>query len=117
MAEQVPFGDVGLASNPEPRCPCVLLLDTSASMAAIVSNSGQDIGQTTQVEGKTYRVVSGGVTRIDELNEGVRTFHTEVIADPLAAKRVEVAVITFGGMVQMVTPFVTASEFIPPTLA
>src|SRR5262249_14662821 len=33
MADQIPFGNVELASNPEPRCPCVLLVDTSASMA------------------------------------------------------------------------------------
>src|SRR5437016_40347 len=100
MAEQVPFGDVALASNPEPRCPCVLLLDTSGSMATIISGAGQDTGQTTQVEGKTYRVVSGGVTRIDQLNEGLRTYHMEVMSDQLAAKRVEVSVITFGGTVQ-----------------
>ena len=30
--EQVPFGGVEFAENPEPRCPCLLLLDTSASM-------------------------------------------------------------------------------------
>jgi len=30
--EQVPFEGVDFAENPEPRCPCLLLLDTSASM-------------------------------------------------------------------------------------
>ena len=51
MAEQQPFGDVGLASNPEPRCPCVLLLDVSGSMAEIVGNAGQDLGYTVQQDG------------------------------------------------------------------
>ena len=97
MADQVPFGDVALATNPEPRCPCVLLLDTSGSMGAIVSNTGEDTGKTTQVDGQTYRVVTGGVSRIDLLNEGLRAYQTEVISDPLAAQRVEVSVITFGG--------------------
>ena len=32
--EQIPFGASEFAENPEPRCPCLLLLDTSASMAA-----------------------------------------------------------------------------------
>ncbi|MGN6627624.1 MAG: hypothetical protein ACTHLN_13480, partial [Tepidisphaeraceae bacterium] len=32
MAEQIPFGTNDFAENPEPRCPCVLLLDTSQSM-------------------------------------------------------------------------------------
>lgn len=115
MAEQIPFGDIGLASNPEPRCPCVLLLDTSGSMAEIVSG-GQDTGQTAQVDGKTYRVVSGGVTRIDKVNEGLRAYQADVTSDPLAAQRVEVSVITFGGAVHTVSPFVTASQFTPPTL-
>ncbi len=31
--EQVPFAEAEFAENPEPRCPCLLLLDTSGSMA------------------------------------------------------------------------------------
>ena len=30
--DQVPFGNMEFAENPEPRCPCLLLLDTSESM-------------------------------------------------------------------------------------
>jgi uncharacterized protein YegL len=116
MAEQQPFADVGIASNPEPRCPCVLLLDISGSMAEIVANAGQDTGQTVQQDGKTYRVASGGTTRIDLLNEGLRAYHAELMNDTLAAQRVEVSVITFGGTVQTIVPFVTAHEFTPPTL-
>lgn len=67
--EQIPFGSDNFADNPEPRCPCVLLLDTSGSMA------GHPIRQ---------------------LNEGIKTFRNELLADPLAIKRVEIAVITFG---------------------
>src|SRR5436305_6769725 len=117
MAEQLPFGDVGLASNPEPRCPCVLLLDVSGSMAEVVTNSGKDLGYTVQQDGQTYRAVSGGVTRIDLLNEGLRTYHAELMGDTLAAQRVEVSIITFGGTVQTVCPFVSAHEFTSPTLA
>ncbi len=116
MAEQQPFADVELATNPEPRCPCVLLLDVSGSMAQIVSNSGQDLGYTVQQDGKTYRAVSGGVTRIDLLNEGVRAYQADLMGDSLAAQRVEVSVITFGGTVQTVVPFVTARQFNAPTL-
>jgi uncharacterized protein YegL len=90
MAEQMPFGDVELATNPEPRCPCVLLLDVSGSMA------GEPIAQ---------------------LNAGLQAYHADLLSDPLAAQRVEVAVITFGGIVQTVTPFQTAHHFSPPTLA
>src|ERR1700761_1323240 len=67
--EQIPFGSDNFADNPEPRCPCVLLLDTSVSMAGMP---------------------------ITQLNEGVRTFKQELMMDPLATKRVEVAVVSFG---------------------
>jgi uncharacterized protein YegL len=57
--------------NPEPRCACVLLLDTSASMTR------EDA--------------------IGELNQGIKTFADEMQEDPLARKRTEVEVISFGG--------------------
>jgi uncharacterized protein YegL len=91
MAEQVPFfGTDDFAINPEPRLPCVLLLDTSSSMA-----------------GKP----------IAELNEGLRLYKSELLADPLAAKRVEVALISFGGDVRVVSDFATTENFHPPALA
>ncbi|MEY2472463.1 MAG: hypothetical protein QOK28_1792 [Actinomycetota bacterium] len=80
---------VEFAVNPEPRCACVLLLDTSGSMQGAA---------------------------IAALNEGLRVFAADVGGDPLARERVEVAVITFGGAVQVVTEFTTASDFTPLTL-
>jgi len=67
--DQVPFGGVEFADNPEPRCPCVLLLDTSGSM---------------------------GGAKIAELNKGLQTFAEELHSDAMASKRVELAIITFG---------------------
>ncbi len=32
MSEQITFATSDFASNPEPRCPCILLLDVSGSM-------------------------------------------------------------------------------------
>ncbi len=116
VAEQLPFADVQFATNTEPRCPCVLLIDVSGSMAEIISDSGKDLGYTVQQDGKTYNAVSGGVTRIDKVNEGLRAYQSDILGDALAARRVEVSVITFGSQVETVVPFVSASLFEPPTL-
>jgi uncharacterized protein YegL len=116
MIEQMPFGTNSFAENPEHRVACLLLLDTSGSMAEIVSNAGQDLGYTIQSDGQTYRAVSGGVTRIDELNAGLTAYKESLAADSLASKRVEVAIMTFGGHVQTVCDFTTVEGFQPPTL-
>lgn len=91
MVEQISFGNANIefVDNPEPRVPCVLILDTSGSMT-----------------GKP----------IDELNEGVRLCKSELLADSLASKRVELAIVTFGGTVDLKCDFSTVDLFEPPTL-
>ena len=43
MAEQLPFIDVGLATNPQQRCPCVLLLDVSDRLVVHIEVAPSDV--------------------------------------------------------------------------
>ncbi len=81
--------DVDLMDNPEPRAPCVLVLDSSYSM------TGDPIAQ---------------------LNDGLRAFEADLGEDPLASRRVEVAVFSFGGTVDLVQDFTIAADFTAPSL-
>jgi uncharacterized protein YegL len=82
---------VEFADNPEPRCPCVLLVDTSSSMSG---------------------------ARIDALNSGIVEFRDALRKDGLASKRIEVAVVSFGTGVEVVQDFTTVDKFEPrPLLA
>lgn len=85
---------MGIASpefvdNPENRCPVVLILDTSASMAG---------------------------EPISALNAGIASFKFDIEQDPLASLRVELAIVTFGQQVEVLQDFVTVDDFIAPKL-
>ena len=75
-------------SNPDPRCACVLVLDTSGSM------SGEPISQ---------------------LNQGLVEFSKALQSDSVAQSRVEIAIVTFGPA-QVKQDFMPAHSFNPPTL-
>ena len=93
MLDQIPFPDPEFVDNPEPRCPCVLLLDTSGSMKdeKKISPALSPVQRLTNIS-----MPSRTVRPIDELNAGLVAFRDELMADELAVKRVELSLVTFG---------------------
>jgi uncharacterized protein YegL len=80
---------VEFAENPEPRCPCVLLLDTSGSMQG---------------------------DPLEAMLAGLEAFRFDLAVDPLAARRVEVAVVAFDNRIRVVQDFVSPDRFDIPIL-
>ena len=76
------------AENPEPRWPCVLLLDNSRSM-----RENNAIGM---------------------LNDELRTFKSDLKSDEVGNQRVELAVVTFGNGVELVQDFAKVGDFVLP---
>ncbi len=86
---------IEIANPQQPHCATVLLLDTSGSM------SGE---------------------KIAALNAGIRDFRTDIVGDggfegdTLAAKRIDLAVVTFGRDVSVAHDFSSVPDFEPPQL-
>lgn len=90
MDDQISFGmAVEAANNPSKRCPCVLVLDVSSSMAG---NS------------------------IEQLKHGVDAYFFDLLADAKAKRTVELAVVTFGNSAKVVADFQTIDKFVVPEL-
>ena len=82
------LSSVEFAANPERRCPVVLVLDTSGSMA------GESIAS---------------------LNHGLQVFEQGLRKDTLASLRVEIAVVTFGDSARVVDVRGSGSSLTPET--
>ena len=71
------------ADNPQPRCPVVLLLDCSSSMAG---------------------------SPITELEAAVGQFYREMASDPIASMSVEIGVVTFGDSIKKLRDFEAVAD-------
>lgn len=76
--------------NRDPRVACALLLDTSGSMSG---------------------------APIEQLNKGYEALRESLAEDPLARKRTEIAVITFGGTERLAVPFTEGRDLGPTTFS
>ncbi len=92
--DMIPSPEALFADNPEQRCPCLLLLDTSRSMSR-----GEP-----------------GASAIEQLNEGLIKFREAIATDSVASRRVETAIVTFGDGVHNMMDFSPIEYFAPPEL-
>lgn len=84
-----------VAQNYDQKCLCVLVLDVSGSMNMQVGNS----------------------TPIQELNEGLKSFHKDILDDEKLSEQLEVSVITFNHIVRrLVDPTLLDESFEMPKL-
>lgn len=90
------FDALSFADNTDPRCPVVLVLDCSDSM--LDKRPGDDR------------------TPLEALNGGLDTLISELNRDPLAKRRVELSVVSFGTEVSPATEFATVDSVVLPTL-
>ncbi len=91
------------AENFEQKCLCVLVLDVSGSMREIVDESNiQYTGETVYMDGKKYNLVTGGVMKLDLLNQGLQDFYKEIVSDETTSQRLELSIITFNDYVKVV---------------
>jgi uncharacterized protein YegL len=79
-----------LPEDHDQRAPCVLIMDVSGSM-----------------EGEPIR----------ELNAGLSQYREEILGESLAARRVDIAIVSFGDRVEVAQHFTNAYNFAPPQLA
>ena len=82
--------DLELMNNQEQRLPCVLVLDTSASMHG---------------------------DPIDELSAGLDIFAEELKSDDDASQKVQVLIVKCGGNAEILSDWIDAESFEPPSLS
>ena len=93
-----------LVNNPTPRVPICLCLDTSGSMGA-VEGECTPIGETVYEDGREWTIVTGGTSRIAELQEGIKLFYEAIQDDEIAVYSAEICIVTFNSRAQCVMDF------------
>lgn len=97
--------------------PVILLLDVSGSMGEVMDGSFERTGQTVFEDGQNWEIVTGGVSRIDALNQAVQEMLASFAREEQLGHEFLISVITFGEAVRLYLPPTKASrvEWLPLT--
>ena len=93
-----------LVSNPTPRVPICLCLDTSGSMGAVTGDC-TPTGETVFEDGKEWTLVTGGTSRISELQKGIELFYEAIREDEVAVYSAEICIVEFNNSANCVLDF------------
>ncbi|GAA0310512.1 uncharacterized protein YegL [Gracilibacillus halotolerans] len=96
-----------LLDNPTPRIPICLCLDTSSSMLRIVGGETVNTGRTVFQDGKEWNIVEGGITALNELQDGVNHFYEAIADDEVARYGAEICVVTFDSSAKTLVDYST----------
>lgn len=92
-------------NNPATRLPVCLCVDLSGSMGTIVEGDYKMTGKREEIDGKIYDIVEGGVSRIDKLQEGIKSFFKAIREDDMAVDAAELAIVGFSDDVKCILNF------------
>lgn len=96
-----------LLDNPTPRIPICLCLDTSSSMLRIVGGETRSTGRTVFQDGQEWNIVEGGITALQELQDGINHFYNAISEDEVARYGAEICVVTFDSKAQTLVDYST----------
>ena len=95
--------DEDLVSNPTPRIPICLCLDTSGSMGRTFG--GTRTGRKLVSDGEEWNKVIGGTSCLSEMQAGVEQFIRELRGDENARYSAEISIVTFDDRASCIVDF------------
>lgn len=91
--------------NGRVRIPVSLCIDVSDSMNEIVEGEVHDTGRRETKDGRVWRIVEGGTTRMQKLIEALAEFKGMLMKDNVAKESVDLCIVTFSDYAQVVMDF------------
>ena len=84
-----------LRTNPTPRVALGICADLSGTMLTIEGGNFQRTGKTTVLDGHVFDVATGGISRLNLLEDGLQSLYQAIREDSAASYSAEVAVVSF----------------------
>ena len=80
-------------------------------MGRIVRGETKSTGKTVYNDGQMWNIVTGGISAINDLNDGLNQFFEAIRTDEVAVYSAEICVITFGGKkAEVISNFATVDQ-------